>query len=241
MGVSRPILLFILMLKEGVVNITPEEENAIDGMLGELEEFHKKNASDNIDRSNNAICYTLKQHVNEELAPKYNLTEVKWSFVYEPSSNIKAGYKPVDKVLFVNLAYSVRKMADGLSHQPLDFTLVAGSIYHEWVHVKQVSLYKNHTSKDIIPSLMKIYSNTSYDDIRWEQMAIARQELDWIKRRLKKHDLTSVIEQLKKWGLMHTPAVIKLRRINPKAYKGILKYAVMFILKKQAQKAIMSK
>jgi hypothetical protein len=72
-------------------------------------------------------------------------------------------------------------------------------------------------------------------------MAVARQELDWIKRRLKKPDRTSIIQQLQKWGLMHNPEVIKLQRSNPKAYKAILKYAIMFILKKQAQKAIKSK
>ena len=44
-----------------------------------------------------------------------------------------------------------------------------------------------------------------------------------------------VMKWLREWGLMSDPALIRLKNTNPMAYKRILKYAVMFILKKQAK------
>jgi hypothetical protein len=65
--------------------------------------------------------------------------------------------------------------------------------------------------------------------------ALARQEIEWIKQRIRKVTPEEVMKWLREWGLMSDPALIRLKNTNPMAYKRILKYAVMFILKKQAK------
>ena len=80
-----------------------------------------------------------------------------------------------------------------------------------------------------------IYKNTKYENIKWEQMAFAKQELDWIKRNLKITSPSRILKHLKQNGLSDNWFESKLKQKNPKAYKSILKYAVMFVLRQMAR------
>ncbi len=84
--------------------------------------------------------------------------------------------------------------------------------------------------------LRQMYKATEYYDIKWEQMAMARGEIEWIKRNLKRINPRYIIKWLQKHGLTG-PETAMLRKENPEAYKRVLKYAVMFMLKKMAQQA----
>jgi len=229
------VSIFIRMLKEGIVDIPPQEEKAIDGFVKELERFHKKRSSIHKDQSNNAICYALKEYANTVLAPKYGLTQIYWRFIYEPNSENKAGYIPTHDEIFVNLAYNVSNVKDGLQSQKIDWHGVAASIYHEWVHLKQdIRLKMDHPRG--MSAFQKMYRSTAYSDIKWEQMAMARQEVEWIKRNIKRVKPEHVLKWLQRQGL-RGPDMQILNKTNPEAYKRILKYAVMFMLKKLAQKS----
>jgi hypothetical protein len=201
------------MLIEGVVDIPAQEEKAIDSMLKELERFHKKRSTLHKDASDNAICAALKQYINDVLAPKYKFDYLFWRFVYEPRNSDKAGYVPTHDELFINLAYNVNDSSSPLRSQEINWSSVAESIYHEWVHVKQDDRIKHKHAKGMMtPMLMKI------------------------KRNLKRTNPKYIIKWLQKQGLIG-PETHSLRKKNPEAYKRILKYAVMFMLKTMAKTA----
>lgn len=225
------------MLKEGVVNIPPEEEKAIESMLKELERFHKMRSKLHKNSSDNAICAELKQYTNGVLAPKYNLDFLLWRFSYEATSIFKAGYVPNYNELYVNLAYHVENGLNPLRNQDIDWDKVAQSIFHEWVHVKQdVKIKKKHSRGMMTPMLWKMYKKTDYYDIKWEQMALAREEIEWIKRNINIINPIRIIKWLQKNGLTG-PVISHLKEENPEAYRRILKYSIMFLLKQLAQQA----
>mgnify|MGYP001175475909 FL=1 len=237
--------IFIRMLLEGVVNIPPQEEKAIDAMVKALERFYKRHSDLYKNASSNAICAALKNHTNDVLAPKYKLNSVFWRFIYEPDNGIKAGYIPSlegdgQKEVFINLAHNVSNRFRPLRIQKIDWDGVAESIYHEWVHVKQdIEIQKKQYKGMATPALRKMYKATAYHDIKWEQMALARGEIEWIKRNLKKVKPQQIIKWLQQNGLM-SPETIMIQKGNPTAYKRILKYAIMFMLKTMAQRATLS-
>lgn len=230
------------MLKEGVVDIPLKEEKAIDSMLKELARFHKKRATLHKDSSDNAICAALKEYTNEILAPKYGLDQVFWRFLFDPYSANKAGYIPFPgigfpKELYINLAYDVPDSSEPLRNQKIDWNKVAESIYHEWVHVKQdIEVQKTHHRGMGSPMLRKMYKATAYHDMYWEQMAIARQEIEWIKRNMKRVKPQYILKWLQRQGLK-SPETEMLKKENPEAYRRIMRYAIMFLLKRMAKKA----
>lgn len=225
--------LFIFMINDGVVNIPAKEEKAINAFIENISNFYNKNKSAYIDKSDMAICSVIKQYANE-ISPKYHLEKIFWRFVYEVENVNKAGYIPKHNEIFVNLVFCVKKPKERLGGQAIDFKAVTVYIYHEWVHYKQDILVKKKHSKGL-GGFFDMYNKTAYHDVKWEQMALARQEIEWIKQRIRKVTPEEVMKWLREWGLMSDPALIRLKNTNPMAYKRILKYAVMFILKKQAK------
>lgn len=211
-------------------------------MLKELERFHKKRSTLHKDASDNAIRSALKQYTNDILAPKYGLEDVFWRFLYDPYSTDKAGYIPAPsggdkKEIYVNLSYDVPDSSKPLRNQKIDWNKVAESVYHEWVHFKQDNAIKRTHKKGMAsPMLRKIYKATAYHDMHWEQMSLARQEIEWIKRIIKRVNPQHIVKWLQRQGLK-SPETEMLKIENPEAYRRILRYAVMFLMKRMAKQA----
>lgn len=219
------------MLNDGVVDITPEEEKAIDGFVKDLEQFYKKQTYERgVD-----VLSSFNRHTSE-IAPKYGLDRVRWSF-YTNYDDVEAYYDPEYSEISINVGNMVPDSKEEISNQEVDFAKMRESIYHEWVHFKQdEKLKKTHTKG--LSTFEKMYQKTAYHDIKWEQMAIAREEIEWIKNHTKEIDSEWITRWLQRWGLSDAKESDQLKETNPKAYKRIMKYAIMFLLKKKAQAAL---
>lgn len=223
------------MMNEGVVDISEKEEKAIDAFLKDLEKYHNKRSRIHKDASDMAICVALREYANDVAAPKYELSQIKWVFGHFPDSLTKASYYAQYKEIIINTAHVVGSPRLPLANQKIDFKKVAVNVYHEWTHYKQDMLFRKATGRPL--SSQEIYRNKKYIDAPEEQMAFARGEIEWIKQNLKKTTPEEILRWLKKWGLVQSEDIAKVKKTNPKAYKRMLKYAVMFVLKKQAQRA----
>lgn len=223
------------MIYEGVINIPVKEEKDINAFIVDISNFYNKNLGGYVNKSDTAVCSAIKQYANE-ISSKHHLDKIFWRFVYEVENVNKAGYIPKYNEIFINLVFCVKKPKERLGGQAIDFNTVTVFIYHEWVHYKQdIHVQKKHSKGIGLGGFFDMYNKTAYHDIKWEQMALARQEIEWIKQRIRKVKPDEVMKWLREWGLMSDPGVIKLKNSNPKAYKRILKYAFMYILAKQAK------
>jgi hypothetical protein len=222
------------MIQEGVVNITPEEERSIDLFLKNLSKWHNKKLGTYPENSDE-VSKILGQYVNSQSSPKYKLNTVTWRFKYFPDTRTKAAFVSKDLEIIINLAHAVDNLKLPLFKQKIHFEKLIPNVYHEWVHFKQDQLYKKNTGNvDSNP----LYKNKEYYDSPWEHMAFGRGEIEWIRTSLKKKTPKEILGWLKKWGLNQNDEISSLKRKNPDAYRKILKYAIMFALKKQSQEEL---
>jgi len=226
------------MIEEGIVNITPKEEKAIDIFISEISKFYNRRIKIHKTQSDEEIITLLDEYVNGYLAPKLKLNRVNWRFIYNIRNHHVGLFDPQSNTITLNISNAVDYPSNPLNNQRIDLYKMSHYIYHEWVHFKQNELYKQSTGHDLD---VLTQGNIEYFDDPWEQMAFAYGEIEWIKQNIKKTDPKLVIKWLQKWGLLQGDRLSKLKRNNYTAYKKILKYAVLFLLKKQAQKAIKSK
>ena len=220
------------MINDGIVDISVKEENAIEDFIKRLVNF-----SEHITlQTDEEICEKITQYSNQlsKNYGKYDLDDVLWRFVRWEKSNTGAVYYSEIETIVVNLDPCL-DYSDPINQQKIDSEKLFELISHEWVHFKQNIAIKK-SGKDGMHSVSRnIYKNTKYENIKWEQMAFAKQELDWIKRNLKITSPSRILKHLKQNGLSDNWFESKLKQKNPKAYKSILKYAVMFVLRQMAR------
>lgn len=221
------------MIREGVANITGEEEKALDAFLKDLEKFHNRRSRIHKDASDKDICASLSEYSNTIAAPKYGVNLILWTFGYSSDTYTKAAYSAPHKEILLNLAHTVGNSKLPLCKQKIDFKKIAVNVYHEWTHFKQDLLYRKATGKPL--TSQEIYAGKAYHDAPEEQMAFARGELEWIKQQAKKTNPQEILKWIKKWGLVQNEQIANLKKTNSKAYKRMLKYLVLYVLKKQAE------
>lgn len=221
------------MINDGVVDIPEKEEKSIDAFLKELEKYYNRRYKIYKEYSNMKICEDLREYSNTVIAPKYGLDEIKWNFGYFPDSSTKASYSASHKEIIINVAHAVGNSKLPLSKQKIDFKKISIHVYHEWTHFKQDLRYRKTTGKPF--TAQQMYAGKKYIDVPEEQMAFARGELKWINQNLKKTHPQEILKWIKKWGLVQSEDIAKVKKTNPKAYKKMLKYLVLFVLKKEAQ------
>lgn len=220
-----------MLIQEGVVKITSREEHALNSFVHDLLLFYNGIK----EKTTYSILDDINKYTNEILAPKYRLNYFKWEFVYDNKTKINALYKSLDKLLIINLAKFVPRPSLSLTTQEVDFDHLIETLYHEYVHVKQMQLV-NPTEKDI-EWVRRMYKKLEYLNIPWEQMAHAKNELQWIKNKLKVVDPNQVIKVLKNMGLTN-PRFQLLKYSNYDAYKKILRYAILFVMDKMEKTGI---
>lgn len=216
-----------MIINDGTITISVAEEKTIDSFIKKLEKFYKKYHQLQVAESLQTIANALTEYANV-ISPKYNLDYLQWKFVTVGS--FEAIFIPSPQGIWINL----RKM---LRDSKVDFDKIAEYIYHEFVHFKQNILFKSNTGRDI-DAEKDLYRKKGYFGSPWEQMAFAKQELEWVKRKVKKIHPSEVLKWIKKWGLSRSSTLNNLKQTNPEAYKRMLKYVVLFLLKQQAQKEI---
>ena len=227
------------MIREGVVDISSEEEKRLDSFLKELAKHHNKRSKIHKGQSDMAISVALREYANDIVSPKFGVDVVKWVFGYFPDSRTMAAYSIPNNEIIINLAHAVGNPKLPLEGQKLDFDKIAIHVYHEWVHVKQSVKYTGATGD--MMTVDKLYGKRDYYDNPWEQMAFGRGEIEWIKRNVKKTKSSEIIKWLKKWGLVQSEKIASLKKSNPTAYRKILKYAILFALKKEAEKVLFAR
>lgn len=207
------------MLTDGVVDILNEKE--IDSFLKDL-----ANYANRIIKKNASNIYNVSDHLTlyaNRISKSYQLNNIKWDFHTDLMSNRNGGYSPKLNSIWINLPSIIK-------NDKIDEDRFSEIVYHELTHVKQVEKYKKFTGKN--PTSKGIYGKKSYNDSPWEQMALSRGELEYIKKVLNKVDPKQVINWVKKSGLISRTDLIQLKRTNYNAYKRILKYIVLFMMKK---------
>lgn len=226
------------MLKEGVVNITPEETKNVDRYFADIKRYTDKLFKKFKEIEANDLSDRMTSY-SKSIQPKYNLNNIEISYLHLTSHRYKGGFKPLQNTIIINtVTFFVSNSTTPDGDKNVSSILYDGireAFDHEYVHYKQNELHKQSTGAS-----RTAYSSNDwvqYLKQPWEQMAFAAEELRWIKNKLKGIKPDELVRYLQKWGLTRNQKLANLKKTDYESWKGIMKNAAMFALQDMAKKS----
>lgn len=210
-----------MKLHEGIIQFSNEEASA-------LKEYLTKMGRKSRDILKNGQIklldfYTLIQTYSNSI----NKLGVKIEFKMMHGTT-DGEYNKNTKTILINITNVCNLNLSGFVYvTKFDTHLLGEIIVHEYVHFKQDALRNKNQGKYELPL---DYNDASYWKQPWELQAQAAEYLQYLKGRLNYTDPSDIVNNLRKLGVLHDRDLNRLKRTDLKAWKRVMKNAIMMTL-----------
>lgn len=221
--------IFITMLNEGMIKITPSEKNAIKRYFSQLLRYINKQFVGEEGRTVAIDSYNVVSLLND-YSNEINPFPFKIKYFFSASRD-NAYYSHDSETISINLHGSVdyNRTLYGdfiFGVKPNELFL---SFIHEFVHYKQdISRKSKSGDKYKLPTDWN--DKEKYWARPWENQAWAAQYIEYLRDKMKIKDPKKILGQLKKMGVLHNPDLNRLKKTDLHAWKRIMKNAIMYAL-----------
>ena len=222
-----------MIIKEGMITITPEEKNTIHKYISSLCNHINKQ----FEGDGRTISYSVPIVIIaiNDYSDKINPFGIPIKYIFS-IGNSNASFNNKTKTITINVI-SVAKYSRPSVHtfDYSDYSIwgirkedLIPLFIHEYIHYKQNTA---RTEKSGPYNISKNWSEKGiYLTRPWENQAWAAEYIEYLRNRMKIKNPKQILNQLRKMGVMHNPDLEKLKKQDIQAWKRVMKNAIMYAL-----------
>lgn len=211
--------IYIHMLNEGILKLTTSQTRQLVGFIIRMRKISDA-AIINKNNKGTTICVLLNDAAESYQSKTHQMVPIRFYF----SSEMPWEAQYINNTLQLNLYRGISKH-DGKYIQIIWWNRAYADIIHEWIHHKQyIRMPKAAVNWASADDRNKYFSKTDQEHMAW-----AAEEVEVLKQLLKTTDAKRILQQFRKMGLTNASLRV-LKKQNPKAWRKILKNAIMYVL-----------
>ncbi len=220
-----------MKLSEGIINLTDEEKHNLRDYLSKMSLF-----VGHLFKSGNPIPATDFAKQIQPYSDTINKIGIDIRFVFSAYEYVGM-FNKNDNAIYINLRFLTKFTLDKYDNvayfNSIDVDELKSAIVHEYIHFKQDVLRKAKQSR--YETDYEKY-NKNYWKQPWEHQAYAGGYLEYLRSKLKYIKPNDILRSLKKLGFVHAKRLDDLKRTNLKAWKNIMKNAIMMTVADMSSK-----